>query len=135
MINKEINRKVRQFSDVNLNFTVNPFTLDINKRFDEDAIKDSVKNLIQTKNYERPFHPEIGCQIFSLLFEPFTDITKNIMRRTIFDVIEKFEPRVTVTDVIIKDDVDDNQINIEIFFKMNNNENPIKLITSIKKIR
>jgi len=128
-------RNTRQYSDLNLLFTTNQDTLDITKKYDDEAVKTSLKNLIQTKNYERPFHPEIGCQIFSLLFENFTPITKQVMKRTIFDVIEKFEPRVTVLDVKVRDRIDTNDISIELVYRLNNSDRPITLNTAISRVR
>jgi phage baseplate assembly protein W len=128
-------RNTRQYSDLNLLFTTNQDTLDITKKYDDEAVKTSLKNLIQTKNYERPFHPEIGCQIFSLLFENFTPITKQVMKRTIFDVIEKFEPRVTVLDVKVRDRIDANDISIELVYRLNNSDRPITLNTAISRVR
>lgn len=128
-------RNTRQYSDLNLLFTTNQDTLDITKKYDDEAVKTSLKNLIQTRNYERPFHPEIGCQIFSLLFENFTPITKQVMKRTIFDVIEKFEPRVTVLDVKVRDRIDTNDISIELVYRLNNSDRPITLNTAISRVR
>lgn len=130
-----IDRKTRQFSDLSLLFTSHPVTADIVKKYDEEAIKASVKNLISTKNYERPFHPEIGCQVYSLLFENFTPVTKSIMKRTIFDTIEKFEPRVVVLDVILSDKSDSNSIDLDIIFRIINSDKPITLKTAISRVR
>lgn len=130
-----INRKTRQYSDISLLFTAHPATADINKKTDEEAVKASIRNLIQTRNYERPFHPEIGCQIYSLLFENFTPIVKQVMKKTIFDVIDKFEPRAQIIDVIIRDKPDNNSIDLEIIFKLLNSERPITLRTAISRVR
>lgn len=130
-----INRKTRQYSDLSLLFTAHPATADITKKTDEEAVKASIRNLIQTKNYERPFHPEIGCQIYSLLFENFTPITKQIMKKTIIDVIEKFEPRAQVLDIKIRDKVDNNSIDIDVIFKLLNSELPITLRTALSRVR
>lgn len=130
-----INRKTRQYSDINLLFTIHPATADITKKTDEEAVKASIRNLIQTKNYERPFHPEIGCQIYSLLFENFTPIVKQVMKKTVFDVIDKFEPRAQIIDVIIRDKPDNNSIDLEIIFKLLNSERPITLRTAISRVR
>ena len=130
-----INRNTRQFSDLSLLFTSHPVTADVVKKVDEEAVKASIRNLISTKNYERPFHPEIGCQIYSLLFENFTPVVKQVMRKTIFSVIEKFEPRVVVLDVVIRDKVDNNSIDVDIIFKIINSEKPITLKTAISRVR
>lgn len=130
-----INRKVRQYSDINLLFTTSSVTADITKKVDEEAVKASIKNLIQTRNFERPFHPEIGSQVFALLFENYTPITAQVMRKTIFDVIEKFEPRATLLDVRIQENQDANSLNIDVIFRINNNERPITLKTILQRVR
>lgn len=130
-----INRKVRSFSDINLLFTAHPGTQDINKVTDENAVKAAVRNLILTKNYERPFHPEIGCQITSLLFENYTPITKSTMQKTIQDVLEKFEPRARITSLDIVDKPDENSIDITVRFTLNNIERPITVTTTLQRAR
>ena len=128
-------RNTRQYSDFNLLFTKHPVTADITRKNDEEAVKASLKNLISTKHYERPFHPEIGCQVYSLLFENFNPITAQVMKKTIYDTINKFEPRVTVLDVKIREDVDKNDLSVDIIFRLNNSEKPITLTTSITRTR
>ena len=130
-----IQRNTRTFSDLNLLFSINPATRDVTRRVNEEAIKASVRNLIQTNNFERPFHPEIGCQLFSLLFENITPVTYQVIKKTVFDVIEKFEPRVTVIDVKIQETPDNNAIELDLVFKINNSERPITLKTLIKRVR
>lgn len=130
-----INRKTRQYSDLNLLFTAHPATADVTKKTDDEAIKASLKNLIMTRNYERPFQPEIGCQIHSLLFENFSPITQQIMKKTIVDVVEKYEPRVTLLNVDIKSLVDSNEIVAEITFRTNNTERPVTLRTVLDRVR
>lgn len=130
-----INRKTRQFSDLNLLFTTSPSTKDVTKKTDEEAIKSSLRNLIQTKNFERPFHPEIGCQIFSLLFENLTPVVFQTAKKTIFDVIEKFEPRVSVIDLDVRQSADTNELFVNLTFRIINSENPITLKTTIQRVR
>lgn len=130
-----MDRNTRIFTDLNLNFSKHPATADVTKKVNEEAIKASVRNLILTRNYERPFHPEIGCQVHGLLFENYDPITREVMRRTIFEVIEKFEPRVTVTAVNIRDLPDENDLSIDIFFKINNSDRPLTLTTTITRAR
>lgn len=128
-------RQTRQFSDLNLLFTTNPATADIVKKIDEEAIKASVRNIISTKNYERPFHPEIGCQVYSLLFENLTPVTVQVMKRTILQAIDKFEPRVVVTNINIRDDSDNNSVSIDVFFRIINSERPVTVTTTLSRIR
>lgn len=130
-----IERNSRTFSDFNLLFSVNPATRDITKKLDEEAIKASVRNLIQTKNFERPFHPEIGCQVNNLLFENITPVVYQVIKKTIFDVIEKYEPRVVVLDVKTQEKPDNNELDVSIVFRIINSERPITLKTTIQRVR
>lgn len=130
-----INRKVRTFSDINLLFTANPATADITKVIDENAVRAAVRNLILTKNYERPFHPEKGCQITSLLFENFTPITKSAMEQTVRDVLEKFEPRARLTEVVVSDKPDENSVDVTVRFAINNIDRPVTITTTLTRAR
>jgi phage baseplate assembly protein W len=130
-----ITRNTKSFTDLNLMFTASPSTGDITKKTDEEAIKTSLRNLISTKNYERPFHPEIGCQLFQLLFENLTSVTTQVIRKTIIDVINKFEPRVVLLDVKLSDTGDQNNLDVTIIFKIINTERPVILNTSIQRVR
>ena len=130
-----IKRNTKTFTDLNLLFTANPATGDVTKKVDEEAIKSSIKNLIQTKNFERPFHPEIGCQVFSLLFENFTPVTREVLKKTIYDVIEKFEPRASILSVKINETADNNDLNVYVEFLINNSDRPVTLKTTIQRVR
>ena len=65
----------RTYRDLDLNFTAHPVTKDIVMRYDDAAVKESIKNLVLTMNYERPFHSEIGTPVNSLLFENKSEIS------------------------------------------------------------
>lgn len=130
-----IKRNTKSFTDLNLLFTASPSTGDITKKVDEEAVKSSLRNLISTKNYERPFHPEIGCQLFALLFENLTSVTTQVIRKTVIDVINKFEPRVLVLDVKLSETGDQNNLDVSIIFKIINTERPVTLNTTIQRVR
>jgi phage baseplate assembly protein W len=128
-------RNTRQYSDFNLLFTSHPVTGDITRKNDEEDVKQSLRNLISTRHYERPFHPEIGCQIHGLLFENFNPVTAQVMKKTILDTIDKFEPRVTVLEVKLRENVDDNEVACDIIFRLNNSDRPITLTTLLTRVR
>lgn len=128
-------RNTKTYSDINLDFLSHPRTRDIVKKTDEDAVKASVVNLVRTKPYERPFHPEIGSQVYALLFENFTPITGQIIERTIRDVINKFEPRVEIINVAVTEAQDYNSISVTITFKLRNSERPITVTTLLERVR
>jgi phage baseplate assembly protein W len=128
-------RATRIFSDLDLNFIANPSTGDISKKFNETAIKQSVKNLILTNFYERLFHPEIGSQVTGLLFEPFSPLLQALLQRAIINTIENYEPRVKLLEVVINLNPDNNSIDVSIYFKIVNTETPLSLNITLKRTR
>ena len=104
------------YTDLNLNFAKNPATKDISKLKDVEAVKRSVRNLILTNRFERPFHPEIGADIRALLFENMTPITEQLLKDRIQDVLEIYEPRAVLDDVIVQGDMDNNEYSATIKF-------------------
>jgi phage baseplate assembly protein W len=128
-------RNTRQFIDLDLNFIAHPVSGDITRKYDEYAIKQSVKNLIFTNHYERPFHPEIGSQITGLLFENWTPMLQSVLRQTIINTITNFEPRVKLIDVIVYPKPDENSIDVSITFKIVNTETPVTLDITLNRTR
>ena len=113
-------RSSRVYKDLNLNFTVNPVTSDVTTVTDVNAVKMSVRNLLLTNHYDKPFHPEIGSNIQSLLFENFGPITGNQLTRTIEEMIANFEPRARVESVECFPLPDTNTYDIRIYFYVEN---------------
>jgi phage baseplate assembly protein W len=129
------NKQVKQFADLDLSFKINPFTKDLYLKTDEDAVKTAIKHLIRTKNFERAFHPEIGTQVHSLLFENFSSAVKLAMERTIVDSIEKYEPRVRLINVEVEESTDSNDLIINIIFTLKNTSTPVTISTLISRVR
>jgi phage baseplate assembly protein W len=129
------NRSTRLFKDLDLNFTRNPITNDITKIEDVDAVKRSVKNLVQTNFYERPFRPELGCGIRELLFENYNPITGIFLKRKIEEVITNFEPRVMLNQITLDDDPDRNRLKVSISFYIQGIEDPVVVETFLERLR
>ena len=125
----------RDFVDLNLDFTRNVVTNDIVKIEGVDAVKRSVKNLIQTNFYERPFHPELGCGIRELLFENYTPIIGIFLKRKIAEVINRYEPRVSLQDISLDDDPDRNRLKLSIYFYVQNVSDPVVVETFLQRLR
>lgn len=128
-------RNTRTFSDLDLNFTAHPVTKDITRRFDENAIKASLKNLILTQNYERPFHSEIGSPIRALMFEPASPLVVASIKKAIYDMVNNFEPRVRLIDVQVRYLPDSNEIGVTIVFSIINTEKPLTLDLVLERTR
>lgn len=128
-------RNTRLFSDLDLNFTPHPVTGDLTRRYDDNSIKQSIKNLLQIRHYEKPFHSEIGSPLRELLFEPITPLTEMMARRSIIDVISNFEPRVNLINVEVIASDENNSLYINIVFKIINTERPITLDFVLERTR
>jgi phage baseplate assembly protein W len=128
-------RKTRNFSDLDLNFTAHPVTGDVSRRFDENAIKTALRNLILTNNFERPFHSEIGTPIRAMLFEPFSAMLSSNIERAIFDAVSAFEPRVNLDNVEVRASPDENSVTITLTYRVLNTLRPITLDISLERTR
>ena len=91
--------------------------------------------MLLTKHYERPFHPEIGCQIHSLLFENWDPIVERTMQQTIIDLVNKFETRVRLINVRVDPRPDENGVNISVEFQIINSDRPVKFTTALTRVR
>lgn len=128
-------RNTRTFSDLDLNFTPHPVTGDITRRFDDAAIKQSLKNLILTRNFERPFHSEIGSPVRELMFDLITPMTAHMVKRAIIDLVSNFEPRVRLTEVSVIASPDNNSLYVNIVFRIVNTERPLTLDFVLERTR
>ena len=113
-------RSSRVYKDLNLNFSANPVTGDVATVTDVIAVKRSVRNLLLTNHYDRPFHPEIGSNVPALLFENVGPITGNQLQRAIEEMIGNFEPRARVTAVECSPVAESNSYNVVINFYVEN---------------
>jgi phage baseplate assembly protein W len=129
-----MSRPTRHFTDLDAAFSFNPRTRDVAVKNDDNAVRGALRNLINTKHFERPFHPEIGCQIHNLLFENMHPLTLHVAERAIRDTINKFEPRVELLDVNLKAN-DDNELNVEIIYKIKNTDQPSVFTTTFTRVR
>ena len=112
----DIARNVRQYTDLDLFFGKKTTSKDISKVTDIQAVKRSIRNLVLTNHYEKPFHPEIGSGVRGILFEPMTPLTAHILTRKIEDVIENFEPRARLISVTAFPNLDRNEYECTIKF-------------------
>ena len=128
-------KSVRTFKDLDLDFTRNIVTNDVVKIEDVNAVKRSVRNLIQTNHFERPFHPELGGNVRALLFEPMTPLTALNLQRKVEEVLNNFEPRAKITQILADPDIDRNAYRLEIKFYVIGIQNPITVETFLERLR
>ncbi len=108
----------RGYSDLDFSFGENPGTGDVNKKINAEAIKQSVRNLLLTKKYERPFQPELFSQLYDLLFENFTSTTRYTLEKVIKNVLKAYEPRINVLDVNITNNPSSNALGISLSYEI-----------------
>jgi len=109
-------RAAQLYSDIDLFFGPKIGSKDVSKVTNFTAVKRSVRNLVLTNFYEKPFHPEIGSGVRDIMFEPMTPITAYVLTKKIEEVIDNFEPRVSLIDVRATPNLDKNTYNVTIEF-------------------
>lgn len=128
-------RSTRQFKDIDLDFGRNTVTNDVNKLTDVEAVKRSVRNLVLTNHYERPFHPELGCGIRQLLFENLTPMVAIQLERKVQEVLENFEPRAQINNILARPDLDRNAYELTINFYVIGATEPVTVSTFLERLR
>lgn len=124
-----------KYSDVSIGFGYNPFTKDVNRLTDVDSVKRSVKSLVLTDKFERLLDPEIGGNLRSLLFSPATPLTESIVEDYITEVIENYEPRAILEQVVVQANYDTNSYNVTIRFRMDTSEDVQTLDFLLDRVR
>ena len=109
-------RATRQYTDLDLFFGRKTSDNDVRKVTDAQAVKRSIRNLVQLNTYEKPFHPEISGGVRELLFEPMSPIVAVVIARKIEDVITNFEPRARLVSVRSIPDLDRNAYEVSVEF-------------------
>lgn len=130
-----VNKTIKRFKDLNLSFTRHPITADVTVKTDVEAIKFAIRNLLMTKKYEVPFHPEIGSSLIGQLFENYTVAMKNIVTQEIDNVILNYEPRAELLDVLYQGVPHENRLNVVIVFRIINISEPITLNLLLERTR
>ena len=103
-----VQRVSQGFKDVSASFKINPLNLDLIALRNENAIARSIRNLIFTLPGEKPFQPNVGCNVTKLLFENLDRLTASSIESEIRNTVNNFEPRVRLTAVIVNPNFDDN---------------------------
>ena len=123
------------YKDLDLDFGRNMATNDVNRLTDVDAVKRSVRNLINTSHYDRPFHPELGSSVRSMLFEPMSPLTALNLQRKVQEVLTNFEPRIKLVQVTANPDIDRNSYGLRIYFYVVGTEDLVEVETFLERLR
>jgi phage baseplate assembly protein W len=126
---------VAAYSDLDLNFTIHPVKKDINRHTNETAVVNSIKNLILTNHYEKPFQPDIGSNVRRLLFENMDTITATTLKQEIEQTIKNYEPRANISRLNVSPDYENNGFKVYMEFFVANRTNPITINFFLERIR
>ena len=130
------NRVVKEYVDLDLFFGKKSSNSDIQDLTNVKAVKRSIRNLILTNHYEKPFHPEIGSGVRDILFENMTPVTSIILAKKIEDVILNFEPRARLVGVRAEPILDRNSYEVTIeFYIVNQPTELVDLSVMLERLR
>ena len=148
---KGLSTHTRGWADLDLDLTMHPVTKDIVRKTNVEAVKRSVRNLIQLNKYDKKFHPEIDGGVTRHLFGLATAATKHDIAEAIATCLRNYEPRVIVdrvnvvgnedeiahvqSDIRVTGNLDRNGFNVSIFFRIINSPEPIEISLFLERIR
>ena len=131
----ESTRSSKIFKDLNLDFQQNTATKDIQKITDVESVKRSVRNLINTNHYEKPFHPEIGSNLRAMLFELMTPQMNHVITKQIENLINNYEPRCRLVQVHTQPEFERNGYAVQISFYVQNYQDPVVVESFLERLR
>lgn len=123
------------YSDIDFTFTRKPVTNDVALSYDVQAVTRSIRNIIRTRNYEKPFNPDFGSKIDFLLFELMSTSIASQMETEIKDLIVNYEPRAIVNNVEVIPEYEKNQYYVSISFYLQNATLPTTLTLILERTR
>jgi phage baseplate assembly protein W len=127
--------KTINYRDLDLNFTRHPFTNDVAQFTNSDSIKKALRNLLSFQRNDKLFHPEINSGIYDSLFENISSIHLDAVKTMVMHLIEKYEPRVKLFDVIILPNLDGNAYTITLIYTILNTQTPVNFSFTLTRSR
>jgi len=128
-----LNQKI--YSDIDFTFTMRPGIKDVALSYDNQAVIRSIRNLLLTKHFERPFNPDLGANIDGLLFEPISPITSSLLENEIKTTIQNFEPRARLHQINVTPNDDRNAYNVYLSFFIENATLPTTVTLLLERNR
>ena len=123
------------YSDIDFTFTRKPVTNDVALSYDSQAVTRSIRNLLLTKHYERLWNPDLGSNLSVLLFEPVTSISASSLKNEIKLMIENYEPRAKLNDVVVTPLPDKNAFNVYLNYFLENATLPTTITLLLERNR
>ena len=128
-------KSVKIYKDLNLDFQQNTATKDIQKITDIESVKRSVRNLINTNHYEKPFRPQVGSNLRAMLFELISPQMNHAISKEIDLLIRNYEPRCRLVEVSSHPQIDRNAYSVTISFYVVNHPEPVVVESFLERLR
>lgn len=123
------------YSDIDFTFTKKPGVGDVALSYDAQAVIRSIRNLLLTRHYERLFNPELGSNLDLILFEMVSPITASALQREIENTISNYEPRASLSEVIVNANPDKNAYDVTLTFYIENASLPTTVTLLLERNR
>lgn len=123
------------YSDIDFTFTKKPVTGDVALSYDTQAVTRSIRNLLNTQNYDRLFNPDLGSKINGLLFENISPMVAGTMEVIIINMIKTYEPRAKLKSVTVSPQPDNNAYNVSVTFYLENATLPTTVTILLERNR
>ena len=131
----ETSKQEVRYSDFLTDLTPHPNTKDLVKNNNVEAVKRSIRNLIQTDQYERLMRPNLGSSVRKILFEPITQASSDMLKQYVTETIGNFEPRARVLEVDVFADSNNLGYTINIYFYVINIADPVSMTVTLYRVR
>lgn len=125
----------RIYSDIDFTFTKKPVVGDVALSYDAQAVIRSIRNILLTRHYEKPFNPDFGSNIDAILFEMVSPLSATSLEREIRTSIENYEPRARLSEVIVNPQPDNNAYSVSLSFYIENATLPTTVTLLLERNR
>ena len=129
-----ISSRAVDYLDIDLTFNKRP-SGDIYKKKDAAAVKQSIKNLLLTDFYEKPFQPFFGGNLRAMLFELADEDTEDEVEENIRNAINKYEPRAEILTITVNVLPDQNDMRVSVYFKIISTQETVTFTTNLSRLR
>lgn len=127
--------RTRIYSDLDLNFIPHPLTGDIAMKVNEQAISQSLKNIIQYNFFEKPFNPDFRSKVSDLLFEDFSPRIAILIEKYASEIISKYEPRIQILSATVSPNHTDQSYTYILTYRPINSIESVTLNLFLSRVR
>jgi phage baseplate assembly protein W len=123
------------YSDIDFTFTKKPVVGDVALSYDAQAVIRSIRNILLTRHYEKPFNPDFGSNIDAILFEMVSPLSATSLEREIRTAVENYEPRARLSEVVVNPQPDNNSYSVSLSFYIENATLPTTVTLLLERNR